>query len=167
MTLNCEAETNGTEAEQDRTEQALQDENKDAARKLTLCPDRPVAETDPPRASRTIYCDGSADGSSIHEWCVVTPDGPIVGSMEGNYTNNQMEYYAMIEALKMASPGDVVCCDSLLVVSQLRGKWRVKDEELKPLAAQARAIRKEKRVQIWWVPRARNLAGLHLEGKFR
>lgn len=138
----------------------------DAASDLNHCSDKAGTAGNVEGVTMTLYCDGSANGSTIHEWCVVTADGPIVGTMEGDYSNNEMEWYAMLEALRMASPGDTICSDSKLVVNQLRGKWRVKDEKLMPLAKEGWNLRKQKKVRIWWVPRGRNLAGLHLEGKF-
>ena len=64
-----------------------------------------------------------------------TPDGSIV---EQSYTlgfratNNEAKYEAVIAGLKMATTVGVakleVRCDSLLIVSQINGKYTVKDD---------------------------------------
>jgi len=59
----------------------------------------------------------------------------------GKTTNNQAEYKALIFALEKAkklNPLKVTCyLDSELVVKQLNGSYRVKNEGLKPLFAKA------------------------------
>lgn len=64
-----------------------------------------------------------------------------------NVTNNQAEYRTLIEALtwlgNSISPAEkgttvTVRGDSLLVINQLLGKWKVKNEGLRPLYTEAR-----------------------------
>lgn len=59
----------------------------------------------------------------------------------GNTTNNVAEYMALIEGLEMALQAGVtdirVCLDSQLVVSQVKGEWKIKNERLRQLAAKA------------------------------
>lgn len=64
-------------------------------------------------------------------------------------TNNEAEYLSLIAALKTLSEflGDrrshsavQVYGDSLLVISQLRGQWKVKKAELRPLHAEAGSL---------------------------
>jgi len=61
------------------------------------------------------------------------------GKCIGKTTNNQAEYLAVLEALlylekKEIGQGEVVFkIDSELVVKQLNGEYKVKDEKLKPL----------------------------------
>nr|MBA2470114.1 ribonuclease HI family protein [Chloroflexia bacterium] len=63
-----------------------------------------------------------------------------------NVTNNQAEYQTLIEALKWlerdlgaqaATTRVIVNGDSLLVLNQLLGKWKVKNEGLRPLHREA------------------------------
>lgn len=63
-----------------------------------------------------------------------------------NVTNNQAEYQTLIEALEWLRDdlGDnaksahvIVNGDSLLVINQLRGKWKVKNEGIRPLVRRA------------------------------
>ena len=65
----------------------------------------------------------------------------------GNATNNQAEYRAVIEALKYLeenySNSDIEAkfyLDSELVVEQLNGRYKVKNEGLKPLFYEAREL---------------------------
>ncbi|MDQ6900888.1 MAG: ribonuclease HI family protein [Candidatus Dormibacteraeota bacterium] len=62
----------------------------------------------------------------------------------GTATNNQAEYLALIEGLQRVGEWQPerleVYLDSLLVVEQMRGRYRVKAVELKPLHRQARAL---------------------------
>ena len=67
--------------------------------------------------------------------------GEIARSI-GDATNNVAEYTALIEGLKLALEKGVtdvvVNCDSQLVVSQVRGEWKVKNDQLRGLVAEAR-----------------------------
>lgn len=78
-----------------------------------------------------------------------SPDGEVAlrgGAYLGEATNNVAEYEALLWGLRAArSLGArtlVVRADSELVVKQLRGEYRVKNEGLKPLFVQAQALRR-------------------------
>jgi ribonuclease HI len=62
----------------------------------------------------------------------------------GQTTNNVAEYEALIAGLKLALNHGVteleIYVDSELVVSQLEGKWKIKNERLRGLAVTARAL---------------------------
>jgi ribonuclease HI len=62
----------------------------------------------------------------------------------GAATNNNAEYRGLIAALQWAVEHDVkqltVKGDSLLIVEQMRGNYKVKNEGLKPLYLQARML---------------------------
>jgi ribonuclease HI len=62
----------------------------------------------------------------------------------GKATNNEAEYLALIEGLKAAAewkPDRLeIYLDSKLVVEQMKGRYRVKKPELKPLHAQAKEL---------------------------
>ena len=79
----------------------------------------------------------------------------------GELTNNQAEYRALILGLRAVAryaPAAVrVCLDSELVVKQMAGEYRVKDEGLRPLYEEASALaRSLPGVTCTHVPRARN-----------
>ena len=80
----------------------------------------------------------------------------------GVTTNNVAEYQAVIAALEVARPYEArtarVRCDSMLVVRQLQGAWRVKQPHLRPLHARARALLDAYDVvDLAHVPRERNV----------
>lgn len=60
----------------------------------------------------------------------------------GNTTNNRAEYNALIRGLDLCAKhtrGHVVCfMDSQLVVNQMTGTWRLKNEELRSLYYEVR-----------------------------
>lgn len=64
----------------------------------------------------------------------------------GNATNNQAEYQAVIEALKWIKENikeefqAVFNLDSELVVRQLNGEYKIKNEGLRPLYSEIRAL---------------------------
>ena len=79
----------------------------------------------------------------------------------GETTNNVAEYRALIAGLEAAAPFNAhtvhVRADSLLVIKQLRGEYRVKHANLRPLHEEARALLRAYRVvDLQHVPRAQN-----------
>jgi ribonuclease HI len=74
-------------------------------------------------------------------------DGKIIAKFKeciGEATNNIAEYRALILALEKAKDfeaNEIECrLDSELVVKQLRGEYKVKDEKLKPLFEKAHEL---------------------------
>jgi ribonuclease HI len=118
----------------------------------------------------TIFCDGGSRGNPgpAAIGAVVldaTTDPPTqlatVSETIGVTTNNVAEYRALIAGLAAAAPLGAhtvhVRADSLLIINQLRGRWRVKHENLKPLYAEARAqLAAYDVVDLQHVPRAQN-----------
>ncbi|GLW57790.1 bifunctional RNase H/acid phosphatase [Kitasatospora phosalacinea] len=81
----------------------------------------------------------------------------------GHATNNVAEYRGLIAGLKAARDLDpdarvTVRMDSKLVVEQMSGRWRVKHPDMRPLAAEARAVLPAGNVTYDWIPRERNKA---------
>ena len=71
-----------------------------------------------------------------------TPDGEVVaerGELIGNATNNVAEYHAMLLGIQLARELEAseleLVGDSELIVRQLRGDYKVKQEHLRPLHA--------------------------------
>ena len=62
----------------------------------------------------------------------------------GEATNNVAEYEALIAGLELALDHDVsdveVRVDSELVVQQVKGAWKIKNDRLRALAVRARAL---------------------------
>ncbi|GFZ80156.1 reverse transcriptase-like protein [Nesterenkonia alkaliphila] len=76
-------------------------------------------------------------------------------------SNNVAEYTGLIEGLKLArqiNPDAYVevKMDSKLVVEQMSGRWKIKHEDMKRLAAEASQILSPMQVTYTWIPRAEN-----------
>lgn len=97
-----------------------------------------------------ISTDGGARGNpgpAAGAGVILGPDGEVraeVTDYFGETTNNVAEYRALImaldRALEIGCRSAVVRMDSELVVRQLAGIYRVKDEKMKPLHARARSL---------------------------
>ena len=78
----------------------------------------------------------------------------------GITTNNVAEYTGLLVGLQLcASLGDVridVRLDSKLVVEQMTGRWKIKHENMRALAIQARAAINPAHVRYQWIPREQN-----------
>ncbi|MBB5785050.1 bifunctional RNase H/acid phosphatase [Nonomuraea jabiensis] len=81
----------------------------------------------------------------------------------GVTTNNVAEYRGLIAGLqavlRLGGEGAPVAVrmDSKLVIEQMAGRWKIKNEGLRPLATEAGALVRRLRVTEWtWIPRERN-----------
>ncbi|MBI2355737.1 MAG: ribonuclease HI family protein [Candidatus Doudnabacteria bacterium] len=114
-----------------------------------------------------IYTDGGARGNpgpaAIGAVIYGAGERPLrqIGEYIGSGTNNQAEYKALIRGLTEAAAlgaKEALCfLDSELVVRQLTGKYKVKEPELKNLAAEVFKIsNKFLRVEFKHVGREKN-----------
>jgi ribonuclease HI len=117
-----------------------------------------------------IHCDGGARGNpgpaAIGAVVVDPSTSPptrlaTVSERIGVATNNVAEYRAVIAGLEAARPYEPrvvrVRADSMLVIRQLEGAWRVKQDHLKPLYQRARALLADYEVvDLAHVPREQN-----------
>jgi ribonuclease HI len=122
------------------------------------------------REAVTVYADGGARGNpgpAAIGAVVLDPstDPPTrlaaVSERIGSTTNNVAEYKALIAGLQAArafpSRRVIVRADSMLVVRQVEGAWRVKQPHLRPLLDEVRKLlRAYEEVDIAHVPRAQN-----------
>ncbi|MFI7698989.1 bifunctional RNase H/acid phosphatase [Nonomuraea sp. NPDC049480] len=93
-------------------------------------------------------------------------DGQVLAEVAeaiGVTTNNVAEYRGLIAgltaALRVGGEGAPVAVrmDSKLVIEQMAGRWKIKNEGLRPLALEAGGLVRRLRVTEWtWIPRARN-----------
>lgn len=79
----------------------------------------------------------------------------------GVVSNNVAEYSGLVAGLRMATSLDPDCTievrmDSKLVVEQMSGRWKIKHDDMRRLALQARDVVDPSRVTYTWVPRAQN-----------
>ncbi len=79
----------------------------------------------------------------------------------GVVSNNVAEYSGLVAGLDAARKIDpearvVVRMDSKLVVEQMSGRWKIKHEDMRRLAAEAAQVLPPSQVTYEWVPRADN-----------
>jgi ribonuclease HI len=114
-----------------------------------------------------VWTDGGARGNpgpAGYGVLITDRRGAVLAELAegiGRATNNVAEYRGVIAGLKRArelgARRVVVRADSLLVVNQQLGSWKVKHEGLRPLAAEARRLAGGfERVTWQHVPRERN-----------
>jgi ribonuclease HI len=117
-----------------------------------------------------IYCDGGSRGNpgpAAIGAVVLDPgtDPPTrlatVSERIGETTNNVAEYRAVIAGLEAAAEFGAarvhIRADSMLVVQQLRGEWKVRQSHLRPLYDEARALlRQYSSVRLEHVRREKN-----------
>jgi ribonuclease HI len=129
----------------------------------------------------TIHTDGAARGNpgpAAFAYVIARDGAPPVEECGclGRMTNNQAEYTALVRALEHAVRLGTghhvhVLSDSELMVKQMRGEYRVKNEELRDLYEQARELAgRFGSVRFQHVPRAQNgradaLCNQALDGK--
>jgi ribonuclease HI len=101
----------------------------------------------------TAYIDGGARGNpgpagyGVH---IEAPDGTLLAELHGGLgvaTNNVAEYNGLLAALRWAKEhGHTslhIKADSLLIVEQMRGRYKVKHPGLQPLHARATLLAHE------------------------
>lgn len=114
-----------------------------------------------------LFFDGAAQcnpGPAGAGWAIKDRAGKLLtkGNMYlGEQTNNIAEYTALIEGLKEARKLKIkkliVAGDSNLVISQLKGDFKVKTASLRPLFEEALAVMQDfKEVDLNWIPREEN-----------
>lgn len=116
---------------------------------------------------KKFYTDGSSTIGIKSAHCVTDGTGKILAFKELKYpdalSNNQEEYRGVIAALKLCKEGDEILSDSLLVVNQVKGLFKVKQPHLKPLCEQAQKLLAEKKAKLSWISRDENPAGAVFE----
>ena len=86
----------------------------------------------------------------------------VISKRIGEATNNVAEYTAVIEALKVVSKTEELSIDfyldSLLVVQQLNGIFKIRDARLRELAMKIRMLERVLGAEVpyHYVPRAEN-----------
>lgn len=119
--------------------------------------------------SYVIEADGGSRGNpgpAGYGAVVRDADGEVLAEAAeaiGVATNNVAEYRGLIAGLTavlgLGGEGAEVAVrmDSKLVVEQMAGRWKIKNEGLRPLALEAAGLARRLRVTEWtWIPRERN-----------
>ena len=116
----------------------------------------------------TVSCDGASRGNPGPAGIgvsIVDDDGAVVDEIArgiGETTNNVAEYTAVIEGLararELGARAVTLRSDSLLLINQLTGRYRVKTPHLVPLHRRARSIAAGfDRISFRHVPREQNV----------
>jgi ribonuclease HI len=97
-----------------------------------------------------LSTDGGARGNpgpAAYGYVLETEDGTVLaahGEAIGVATNNVAEYRALVEGLRKAAELHVgeleVVSDSELLVHQMRGEWKIKNEALRALWEEAQDV---------------------------
>src|ERR1700736_81800 len=127
-------------------------------------PESPSARLDGAYAANI---DGAARGNpgpAAYGLVLRRPDGtPLesLGKYIGRHTNNVAEYYALIAALDYALANGIkrlrVQSDSQLIVNQMKGLYKVKHPDLRPLHERAKKMAAAlESFTIQYVPREQN-----------
>lgn len=114
-----------------------------------------------------LHTDGGARGNPGPAGIgviLLSDEGKVIGEIArgiGVATNNEAEYMALIAGLELACEKGVtdlsVFCDSQLVVSQVKGEWKIKKEHLRHFAVRARSLLNGfEKATISHVPREEN-----------
>ena len=120
-------------------------------------------------SSVILYTDGACRGNpgpSSAGWVIEDRQGSVItqaGVFLGNGTNNESEYSAAIlgleDAFQRGAKEVTLRADSELMIKQLKGVYRVKNERLKPLFTKLQSIiSKFQRVELEHVKRHLNQA---------
>ena len=114
-----------------------------------------------------LFTDGGARGNpgpAAYGYVLEAEDGTVLaaeGHAIGSTTNNVAEYSGLIaglaKAVELHVPDVEVVSDSELMVKQMRGEYRVKNEALRELSLEAaRLARRLESVEYRHVKRAQN-----------
>ncbi len=116
-----------------------------------------------------IHTDGGSRGNPgpAAIGCVIEQNGKIIKEISntiGVTTNNVAEYTAVLVALEWLSKqfGNGICatffCDSQLIVEQLSGRFKIKDEKMKNLFMKVKTFEVKNQFQVSYVyiPRSQN-----------
>lgn len=113
-----------------------------------------------------LYIDGATQGANpsiggVGGFLTIGKDTYNFSEKMGWMTNNVAEYQALIKGLELAVDHIVddlvVYSDSKLVVNQMKGAWKVKQQEMKTLHGRASRIANNiKYIEYKWIPREEN-----------
>ncbi|MCE5299582.1 MAG: ribonuclease HI family protein [Spirochaetia bacterium] len=113
----------------------------------------------------TAFIDGASSGNPGHSGIgVVIYKGKEQILMESKYigetTNNVAEYSALLHLLEVAQKHGIktlkVFSDSELMVKQMNGEYKIRDERLKELASKAVSMKKHIKFELSHIPRESN-----------
>lgn len=115
---------------------------------------------------KCIYVDGGTRKSQI---CMYDPqkEKVIVKTRGKKPSNNELEYLALLYGLQYvknnySKENIIIYSDSMLIVNQINGKWRITVDVLEKLHKKCINLT-SKNIQVVWINREINRAGWVLE----
>nr|WP_239537120.1 reverse transcriptase-like protein [Arthrobacter roseus] len=129
-----------------------------------------MAEDSPQDEKRylIVETDGGSRGNPGHAGYGALVRDPSTGKVIaeearylGKVSNNVAEYSGLVAGLKLVDSIDSACrilvrMDSKLAVEQMSGRWKIKHEDMRKLATEARSTVNPHRVRYEWIPREKN-----------
>ncbi len=130
---------------------------------------RPIALEDDNAPKQTFYCDAGTQNNGQfgnQKTVVVVTDVTgkvLVEEHIGDKTNNEGELIGILKATSLAPSHSVILSDSQLAVNWAKGRYKTRIDRLKPLVTEVKNAVKEKGVEVKWIPREENQAGIYIE----
>lgn len=129
-----------------------------------VVPDAPIVSKSALEPALGWFDGGSSKnpGPGAFAWAIETADHVTYTGMRplGVVTNNFAEYSGLIALLERVRELGIkkieIRGDSNLVIEQMKGNWKVKNAELKPLHAKASELASGLDVNYVWIPREDN-----------
>lgn len=118
----------------------------------------------------TWYCDGSTykNGQKGQDssYCVVCPSGMVIREHIGDYSINVAELSAILHAVTLADPNDLICTDSNICVNWVKN-WKPtkNNRHVRRDVSLIKSIVEKKKLNLLWVPRDKNMAGIEIENE--
>ncbi len=114
------------------------------------------------------YIDGAGWNGQVSKVCITKREKGFnrwnkIIIYQYKLTNNEAEYYALIETLKEVEDGDIIYTDSQLLVGQLIKGWKINYKHLQRLVNIAKPLIEGLHIKLIWVNRENNYAGKVLE----
>ena len=113
-----------------------------------------------------VYTDGGSRGNPGEAWIGVYITDASHQPLEKRYkylgttTNNIAEYtgalYGLRRAKELGAKEIELYMDSKLVIEQLAGRWKIKNDALKVLSRQISGVLKSLKISYHWIPREQN-----------
>jgi ribonuclease HI len=115
---------------------------------------------------KTIYADGTPKGLAA-----ISKDDSVTFQPIKATTNNEAEYQAILQALKLVDSYELteIVSDSQLVVRQLTKEYGCHEPRLQQMKKDIRDVITERglNVRYRWIPREDNPAGMALEKEIK
>lgn len=108
-----------------------------------------------------FYCDGSGWNGTESKIAFGKEGNIIVDKYDRNITNNEAEYLALLECIRIASKDAIIYSDSQVIVEQVYRRYKCNYDHLKVLLEKVDLDTKN--LNLVWCPRAFNRAGKVLE----